>query len=163
MQAEAQILLDRLAGLFDGLVADSARIRGDAWSAYQRLADVLRIAPETDGVAGQMQIYRDGWGRVPGGMFGADENTRPRYTGPRQMIETCGMVADWDAVNGHLTLHMTSQAPHAIRTGFALVAGHVRLAEHKIRIISPDIGGGFGGKVPVYPGYVIAVAASSAM
>jgi carbon-monoxide dehydrogenase large subunit len=34
------------------------------------------------------------------------------------------------------------------------------LEEHKIRIISPDIGGGFGGKVPVYPGYVIAVAAS---
>ena len=50
--------------------------------------------------------------------------------------------------------------PHAIRTVFALVAGHVGLAEHKIRIISPDIGGGFGGKVPVYPGYVIAVAAS---
>ncbi len=55
---------------------------------------------------------------------------------------------------------MTTQAPHAIRTVFALVAGHVGLAEHKIRIISPDIGGGFGGKVPVYPGYVIAVAAS---
>jgi carbon-monoxide dehydrogenase large subunit len=55
---------------------------------------------------------------------------------------------------------MTTQAPHAIRTVFALVAGHVGLAEHKIRIIAPDIGGGFGGKVPVYPGYVIAVAAS---
>ena len=59
-----------------------------------------------------------------------------------------------------LTVWMTTQAPHAIRTVFALVAGHVGLAEHKIRIISPDIGGGFGGKVPVYPGYVIAVAAS---
>ncbi|GIT70266.1 MAG: hypothetical protein Ct9H300mP28_00800 [Pseudomonadota bacterium] len=55
---------------------------------------------------------------------------------------------------------MTTQAPHAIRTVFALVAGHVGLSEEKIRIISPDIGGGFGGKVPVYPGYVIAVAAS---
>ena len=55
---------------------------------------------------------------------------------------------------------MTTQAPHAIRTVFALVAGHVGLSEEKIRIISPDIGGGFGGKVPVYPGYVIAIAAS---
>src|SRR5438046_10743367 len=55
---------------------------------------------------------------------------------------------------------MTTQAPHAIRTVFALVAGHVGLSEEKIQIISPDIGGGFGGKVPVYPGYVIAVAAS---
>ncbi len=75
-------------------------------------------------------------------------------------IETCGCVASWDAVEGKLTLYMTTQAPHAIRTVVALVAGHLGLAEHKIRVISPDIGGGFGGKVPVYPGYVIAVAAS---
>jgi len=75
-------------------------------------------------------------------------------------IETCGCVAHFDKVSGKLTVWMTTQAPHAIRTVFALVAGHVGLEEHKIRIISPDIGGGFGGKVPVYPGYVIAVAAS---
>jgi len=75
-------------------------------------------------------------------------------------IETCGCVADFDKTNTHLTVYMTTQAPHAIRTVFALVAGHVGLSEEKIRIVSPDIGGGFGGKVPVYPGYVIAVAAS---
>jgi carbon-monoxide dehydrogenase large subunit len=75
-------------------------------------------------------------------------------------IETCGCIADFDRVRGKLTVWMTTQAPHAIRTVFALVAGHVGLSEEKIRIISPDIGGGFGGKVPVYPGYVIAVAAS---
>ena len=75
-------------------------------------------------------------------------------------IETCGCVADFDRVRGQLTVYMTTQAPHAIRTVFALVAGHVGLSEEKIRIISPDIGGGFGGKVPVYPGYVIATAAS---
>jgi carbon-monoxide dehydrogenase large subunit len=75
-------------------------------------------------------------------------------------IETCGCIADFDRVRGKLTVYMTTQAPHAIRTVFALVAGHVGLSEEKIRIVSPDIGGGFGGKVPVYPGYVIAVAAS---
>ncbi len=75
-------------------------------------------------------------------------------------IETCGCVASFDKTEGKLTVWMTTQAPHAIRTVFALVAGHVGLSEEKIRIISPDIGGGFGGKVPVYPGYVIAVAAS---
>jgi aerobic carbon-monoxide dehydrogenase large subunit len=75
-------------------------------------------------------------------------------------IETCGCVADFDKTNGHLTVYMTTQAPHAIRTVFALVAGHVGLSEEKIRIVAPDIGGGFGGKVPVYPGYVIATAAS---
>jgi carbon-monoxide dehydrogenase large subunit len=72
-------------------------------------------------------------------------------------IETCGCIAQWDAVREKLTVWMTTQAPHAIRTVFALVSG---LPEHKIRIISPDIGGGFGGKVPVYPGYVLAVVAS---
>ena len=75
-------------------------------------------------------------------------------------IETCGCVASFDKTEGKLTVWMTTQAPHAIRTVFALVAGHVGLSEEKIRIIAPDIGGGFGGKVPVYPGYVIATAAS---
>ena len=72
-------------------------------------------------------------------------------------IETCGCVASVDPVSGKLTVWMTTQAPHAIRTVFSLVSG---IPEHKIRIISPDIGGGFGGKVPVYPGYVIAVVAA---
>ena len=75
-------------------------------------------------------------------------------------IETCGCISDFDRVTGKLTVYLTTQAPHAIRTVVALVAGHVGLSEEKIRIISPDIGGGFGGKVPVYPGYVIAIAAS---
>jgi aerobic carbon-monoxide dehydrogenase large subunit len=75
-------------------------------------------------------------------------------------IETCGVVADYDKVNNHLTVHLTTQAPHAIRTVIALVAGHVGLTEEKVRVIAHDIGGGFGGKVPVYPGYVIAIAVS---
>jgi carbon-monoxide dehydrogenase large subunit len=72
-------------------------------------------------------------------------------------IETCGCVAQVDPISGKLTVWMTTQAPHAIRTVFSLVAG---IPEHKIRVISPDIGGGFGGKVPVYPGYVITVVAA---
>jgi carbon-monoxide dehydrogenase large subunit len=72
-------------------------------------------------------------------------------------LETCGCVADVNPATGQATIWMTSQAPHAIRTVFAMVAG---LPEEKIRVISPDIGGGFGNKVPVYPGYVVATAAS---
>ncbi|HSJ52043.1 MAG TPA: molybdopterin cofactor-binding domain-containing protein, partial [Actinomycetota bacterium] len=72
-------------------------------------------------------------------------------------VETCGCIADINPATGQATIYMTSQAPHAIRTVFALVAG---LPEENIRIISPDIGGGFGNKVPVYPGYVVATAAS---
>jgi carbon-monoxide dehydrogenase large subunit len=75
-------------------------------------------------------------------------------------IETCGCVASFDKDTGKLLVYLTTQAPHAIRTIVALVAGHVGLSEEKIRIIAPDIGGGFGGKVPVYPAYVVAIAAS---
>ena len=79
---------------------------------------------------------------------------------PRRLDRDLRLRGHFDKAQGKLTVWMTTQAPHAIRTVFALVAGHVGLSEEKIRIISPDIGGGFGGKVPVYPGYVIAVAAS---
>jgi carbon-monoxide dehydrogenase large subunit len=72
-------------------------------------------------------------------------------------LETCGAVAQMDPVMGQLTLWTTTQAPHAHRTVYALVAG---LPEHKIRIIPGDIGGGFGNKVPVYPGYVCAIVGS---
>jgi len=75
-------------------------------------------------------------------------------------IETCGIISEFNSVTGQLTCWMTTQAPHAIRTVIALVAGHVGLQEDKIRVIAPDIGGGFGGKVPIYPGYIIAIAAS---
>ncbi len=72
-------------------------------------------------------------------------------------LETCGAVADINPATGEATIYLTSQAPHAHRTLFAIVAG---LPEQNIRIISPDIGGGFGNKVPIYPGYVVATAAS---
>ncbi|MEV4343815.1 aerobic carbon-monoxide dehydrogenase large subunit [Actinoplanes sp. NPDC049596] len=72
-------------------------------------------------------------------------------------METCGAVADFDAVEGKLRLWSTTQAPHAHRTLYAIVAG---LPEHKIQVIAPDIGGGFGNKVPIYPGYVCAIVAS---
>jgi carbon-monoxide dehydrogenase large subunit len=72
-------------------------------------------------------------------------------------LETCGAVADLDAISGKLTMWATSQAPHAHRTLYSLVAG---IPEHKIRVISPDVGGGFGNKVPVYPGYVCAIVAT---
>ena len=72
-------------------------------------------------------------------------------------IETCGAVASMDKVNGKLTVWGTFQAPHVVRTVASLLSG---IEEHNIRVISPDIGGGFGNKVGVYPGYVCAIVAS---
>src|SRR5262249_30209193 len=56
-------------------------------------------------------------------------------------LETCGAVADYDRVEERLTLWSTTQAPHAHRT---LLARFTGIEEHRIRVISPDIGGGFG-------------------
>jgi len=72
-------------------------------------------------------------------------------------MECCGSLADFDRSTNKLTVYMTSQAPHIVRAAVALVA---ELPEQNIRIVSPDIGGGFGNKVPVYPGYVISILAS---
>jgi len=72
-------------------------------------------------------------------------------------LETCGIIADFNPKTGQLDIYNGNQAPHAHRTVYAHVAG---LAEHMIRIRCSDIGGGFGNKVPVYPGYVCAIAGS---
>ena len=72
-------------------------------------------------------------------------------------LETCGCVASMDKVNGKLTVWGTFQAPHAVRTVASLISS---IPEHNIRIISPDIGGGFGNKVGVYPGYICSIVAS---
>ncbi|POR51479.1 carbon monoxide dehydrogenase large subunit apoprotein [Paraburkholderia eburnea] len=72
-------------------------------------------------------------------------------------LETCGCVASFDKVRGDLTVYITSQAPHVVRTVVGMLSS---IPESKIRIISPDIGGGFGNKVGVYPGYVVAIVAS---
>ncbi len=67
------------------------------------------------------------------------------------------MIADFNPKTGQLDIYNGNQAPNAHRTVYAHVAG---LAEHMIRIRCNDIGGGFGNKVPVYPGYVCAIAGS---
>jgi len=90
----------------------------------------------------------------------ADVTVREEILNPRVHpcpIETCGCVASFDKVTGQLTVYITSQAPHLVRTVVAMLSG---IPESKIRIVGGDIGGGFGNKVPIYPGYVIAIVAS---
>ncbi|SEC36437.1 carbon monoxide dehydrogenase, large subunit apoprotein [Rhizobiales bacterium GAS188] len=72
-------------------------------------------------------------------------------------LETCQCVASFDKIRGELTVWGTFQAPHVIRTVASLIS---KIPEHKIHIIAPDIGGGFGNKVGAYPGYICAIVAS---
>src|SRR4029078_9369878 len=72
-------------------------------------------------------------------------------------LETCGIIADFNPQTGQLDIYNGNQAPHGHPTRYQHVSG---LTEHMIRIKCSDIGGGFGNKVPVYPGYVCAIAGS---
>jgi carbon-monoxide dehydrogenase large subunit len=72
-------------------------------------------------------------------------------------LETCQCVASFDKIKGELTLWGTFQAPHVIRTVGSLIS---TIPEHKIHVIAPDIGGGFGNKVGAYSGYICAIVAS---
>jgi len=62
-------------------------------------------------------------------------------------MEPRSAVANWTASMGELTLWSTSQNPHICRFLASLVTG---VAEHKIRVIATEVGGGFGSKIPVY-------------
>jgi carbon-monoxide dehydrogenase large subunit len=63
-------------------------------------------------------------------------------------LEGRGGVAAWDPADATLTLWSGTQSPHMARHGLAEVLG---LPEHRLRVIAPDVGGGFGVKVSLYP------------
>ena len=63
-------------------------------------------------------------------------------------VEPRSAVASWVSSMGELTLWSSSQNPHICRFVTSLVTG---LGEHKIRVIAPEVGGGFGSKIAVYP------------
>jgi len=63
-------------------------------------------------------------------------------------LECRGVLAYWDHRNDELTVHLSTQGGHVVRIGLAQALG---LPENKVRIIAPDIGGGFGGKNRIMP------------
>ncbi len=72
-------------------------------------------------------------------------------------MEPRSTLASWDPAMESLTLWNTTQNPHILRFLLSLVTG---IGEHKIRVIAPDVGGGFGSKLPHYPEDAMAVFAS---
>src|SRR3954464_12640978 len=73
-------------------------------------------------------------------------------------IEPRAALADYDSGNDSSTLWNTSQNPHVARL---VIAAFVGMApEHKLRVIAPDVGGGFGSKIFIYPEEVVCLWAS---
>ena len=150
----------------DALRGDRRRVRapprdrqpdpGDRGRARRSSATTRRTSPTTSSSTGR-SATRSGTDRA---FAQADLVSKLELHYPRSHpspLECCGVDRRLQPVHDKLTVYMTTQAPHIIRAAVALVA---ELPEHMIRIVSPDLGGGFGNKVPVYPGYVMSILAS---
>jgi carbon-monoxide dehydrogenase large subunit len=80
----------------------------------------------------------------------ADEIIKQRIVNQRLApvpIEPRSMVANWDPGMQQLTIYSSTQIPHLLRTQLAVVLG---VPENKLRVVAPEVGGGFGAKLNVY-------------
>ena len=142
------------------VVADSRYAAEDARELieveYEPLASAQTLAAGApavhddipDNVAGRVTLMR--------GAVEAALSAAPRVAslalrigrGGGQPMETRRLVVNWNAALGQLTVWASSQVPHQIRQ---FVADLLDLAPHQVRVIAPDVGGGFGAKLIVYP------------
>ena len=141
----------------------------DPMHAMDKSATCIRedIKDKTEGAHGPRKHYNHVFNWQAGSKTEADAAFDKADVTIREMIsyprvhpcplETCQCVASFDKIKGELTLWGTFQAPHVIRTVGSLIS---KIPEHKIHVIAPDIGGGFGNKVGAYPGYICAIVAS---
>ncbi len=94
--------------------------------------------------------YHQDGGDVERAFAEAEVVVKQRITSQRLVptaMETRGVVAEWLAGDRALTLHTSTQIPHLVRT---LVAQMLGLEENRMRVITPEVGGGFGCKLNVY-------------
>ena len=95
------------------------------------------------------------------GISGADHVTSINIANNRlapNPMEPRSAVATFDEAEDHYTLYTTSQNPHVAR--LVLSAFYQVAPEHKLRVIAPDVGGGFGSKIYIYPEEIVCLWAS---
>lgn len=106
--------------------------------------------------------FKTGFGDVEAALREADARVRERFVIPRYVgmpIETRGVVAQWDPRDGSLTTWNSTQVVHFVQQGLVAALG---LPPHKIRVVAPDVGGGFGTKANGYPEDLLIPAAAIA-
>ena len=100
-------------------------------------------------------VWRVGGGDIDKAFREAEVVVKERIVNQRLIpnaIEPRGMVAQYNPGSGHLTLWTATQIPHLVRLLLSMVMG---IPEHKMRVIAPEVGGGFGSKLYLYPEEVI--------
>jgi CO/xanthine dehydrogenase Mo-binding subunit len=101
-----------------------------------------------DNVAAALRMAR---GDVEAALRAAPHVVRERLVigrGGGQPIEPRGLLADYNRAAGQLTVWASTQIPHALRL---VVAEMLALPPYRVRVVAPDVGGGFGAKLVVYP------------
>lgn len=110
--------------------------------------DAPRVHPEyPDNVA---FTHHQENGDVDSVFASADVVVKQRIVSQRLIptaMETRGVVADWRSAEKNLTLFTSTQIPHLART---LIAGMLGMPENRLRLVAPEVGGGFGSKLNVY-------------
>src|SRR2546422_4032910 len=142
------------------VVAESADLAEDALAAlrveYEPLpavgmADALRPdGPRVHPGGNVAARFTQRVGDPAGALAQADVVLRESFTlhrGGGMAMETRGIVARWDVELGQITVWSTTQAPQILRR---LLPRYLNLPEHAVRIVTQDIGGGFGPKAIVY-------------
>lgn len=95
--------------------------------------------------------YQVDVGEVDKAFSEADHSFSMKIRSPRvsaNPLETRGVLASWDRAREEMTIWASTQVPYMVRTR---VAEMLHLDEDKIRVIAPEVGGGFGPKVNIYP------------
>lgn len=158
------------------IVADNPTAAADAAALVDVGYDVLPAAVNAEAATkdGAPQVHDDapnnvgfewevGGGDVDAAAASAEVRVSERIVNQRLIpnsMEGRAVVADYNPGTNHVTLWTSSQIPHLVRLLMALVTGH---PEHQIRVISPDVGGGFGCKLYLYAEEVIAFAIAKAL
>ena len=158
------------------IVADNPTAAADAAALVDVGYDVLPAAVNAEAATkdGAPQVHDDapnnvgfewevGGGDVDAAAASAEVRVSERIVNQRLIpnsLEGRAVVADYNPGTNHVTLWTSSQIPHLVRLLMALVTGH---PEHQIRVISPDVGGGFGCKLYLYAEEVIAFAIAKAL
>ena len=129
------------------------------YSPLSAIVDPLEAADENSTPVHQelgsnvaLRIHHDRQGADLDSAFTrADRTVRQRYTVQRLApvpMETRGLVAHYEPDRGFLTIWASTQSPHRVRRQLARLLG---LSESNVRVVAPDVGGGFGEKGGVFP------------
>src|SRR5580692_5852643 len=138
------------------IAADAADLVEVEWEVLPAVADPVKaIAPGAPAVHPQWPDnkafdFHQEHGEIDKAFAEADVVIKQRITSQRLIpaaMETRGVVAEWRPADRQLNLYSSTQIPHLMRTLVAMMLG---LEENRLRVVAPEVGGGFGSKLNVY-------------